>query len=94
MDREFGPATVAAVKDFQGKQGAEVDGVMGPQAWRYVVSGRGRRRRGLLGAEQPRPPGAEGGLPEGRRTRRGRPGAARRFRGGGGRVPYEQPALR
>jgi peptidoglycan hydrolase-like protein with peptidoglycan-binding domain len=33
VDREFGPLTQSAVKDFQSAHGLEVDGQVGQQTW-------------------------------------------------------------
>jgi peptidoglycan hydrolase-like protein with peptidoglycan-binding domain len=37
VDGNFGPQTVAAVKDFQSGHGLAADGIVGPQTWQALV---------------------------------------------------------
>lgn len=38
IDGKFGPITTQAVKDFQQKYGLKVDGIVGPETWKALVS--------------------------------------------------------
>jgi peptidoglycan hydrolase-like protein with peptidoglycan-binding domain len=38
VDGDFGPLTEQAVREFQGDQGIEIDGIVGPITWRRCVS--------------------------------------------------------
>ncbi|MBE9223883.1 peptidoglycan-binding protein [Phormidium sp. LEGE 05292] len=38
VDGDFGPHTVAAVKQFQKSHGLAVDGVVGPKTWNALLS--------------------------------------------------------
>ncbi len=38
VDGNFGPATANAVKDFQSDNGLDVDGIVGPDTWKELIS--------------------------------------------------------